>query len=133
MWRLVFSIVGACCALYAANGNIRQALELERAGQPAQARALMAQAVEAAPHDADTQLAFAEFLDRYGDSGRRAAYEKALQALRDGGSQEKRQQILRRLLVLSLIEGDEEAARRWVPAYRQAGGSGLNLAELVFP
>lgn len=84
----------------------QQAQALEREGNSRAARALLRKAAMDAPQSAEAAVAYAEFLDRYADPEARTAYEKALALL----SGPKRAAIARRLLALSLVEGDSEAA-----------------------
>jgi len=93
---------------------LQQAQALEREGNSRAALALLRKAAMDAPHSGENALAYAEFLDRYADPETAAAYEKAL-ALSNGS---QRGAIVRRLLALSLIEGDSEAVAR----YAQAAG-----------
>ena len=104
---------------------IEQARRLEESGDPSQARSVLA---EAAAADPESAVAYAEFLDRYGDSGRKAAYQKALEALGMGGSAEMRIRLNRRLALISLAEGDRSAAQGYVDSYREAGGAGMDRA-----
>ncbi len=131
MRRFILLIfVGVCC-LWAgpAGEDLRRARDLERAGQAAEARTLLARTVKAFPADVEGLLAYAEFLDRYRDPEAIAAYEKTLQALGEAGPQQTRRQVTRRLLILSLLQDDQDAANRYVSAYRQAGGTELAAVE----
>ena len=113
---------------------IEQARRLEESGNPSQARSVLAQAAAADPESA---VAYAEFLDRYGDPGRKEAYLEALEALGMGGARnsenagELRIRLNRRLALISLAEGDRSAAQRHVDAYREAGGTGMEQAAAV--
>ena len=49
---------------------IRRAEQLEQAQQTVQARAVLARTAEESPDSAEALLAYAEFLDRFRDSGR---------------------------------------------------------------
>ena len=131
MKRIAVLAVLAACWLQAepAAEVLRQSQEYERAGQPIRARAVLARAAEASAGDADTQLAYAEFLDRYRDPGRRAAYAKALALLggesADSKTGDGKKKVLRRLVLLSLVEGDKAGAKKYVAAYRESGGGGM--------
>jgi hypothetical protein len=96
-----------------------------------EARTLLARAAGESSADLETLVAHAEFLDRYGDPGRRAAYLKAFEALGPQGSADLRRSLARRLATVALLEGDSQAASQYVAAYRQAGGSGLDQADAV--
>ena len=130
MKRIAVLAVLAVCWLQAepAAEVLQQSQEYERAGQPLRARAVLARAAETSPGDADTQFAYAEFLDRYRDPNRREAYGKTRELL-DDGSSDRKQKVLRRLVLLSLVEGDNAAAKKHVAAYREAGGAGLAKLE----
>ena len=126
MKRIAVLAVLAVCWLQAepAAEVLQQSQEYERAGQPLRARAVLARAAETSAGDADTQFAYAEFLDRYRDPNRREAYGKTRELL-DDGSSDRKQKVLRRLVLLSLVEGDNAAAKKHVAAYREAGGAGI--------
>ena len=130
MKRIAVLAVLAVCWLQAepAAEVLQQSQEYERAGQPIRARAVLARAAEASADDADKQLAYAEFLDRYRDPGRREAYAKASELL-DSGSGGRKMKVLRRLVLLSLIEGDKAAAKKHLAAYRESGGGGMEKLE----
>lgn len=107
----------------------QRALALEKNGEAAEARLLLQRAAQGAPADPQAQLAFAEFLDRYADPEARTAYEKTLSLLRQSGGSEHRAMVLRRLAVLSLKDGDRDAARRYAGEYRAAVGSGWQMPQ----
>ncbi len=109
----------------AASEASRRAAELEQAGDVGQARETLAQAAGNSQANADDLIAYAEFLDRYGDSGRVPAYEKALGA----SAGDARQGILRRLVLISLVEGNNADAGRFLKDYRGAGGAGMPRAD----
>ena len=116
-------------ALFAADADetVRRASELERSGDVVLARETLARAAREKPGDADTLLAYAEFLDRYGDPSRKRLYENALKALGASGSADLRRRIERRLVLLALGADDLEAARRGLEAYRASGAADLEL------
>ncbi len=105
-----------------ANDTVGQAIDLEKKGQSAEARLLLRRAAGGAGASVETLTAYAEFLDRYHDPEAVQAYEKVLAALGSAGSSEKRASISRRLVILSLIRGDQTAAARYLDRYRAAGG-----------
>ena len=113
---------------------IEQARRLEESGDPSQARSVLAQAAAA---DLESAVAYAEFLDRYGDPGRKEAYQKALEVLgmdgarNSGNAGDLRIGLHRRLALISLAEGDRAAARRHIAGYREAGGTDLAGADQV--
>jgi hypothetical protein len=130
MCRFLLLMLAATCALAAAPASetVERALQLEREGQPGDARALLAK--EAASADPAAKLAYAEFLDRYRDPARLQAYEQAHQAF-GNSSQDQKRAVSRRLAIISLLNGDRESAARHVAAYREAGGGGFERASQV--
>ena len=130
MKRIAVLVVLAVCWLQAepAAEVLQQSQGYERAGQPMRARAVLARAAGASDADADTQLAYAQFLDRYRDPGRREAYAKALELL-DGNSASRKKEVVRRLMLLSLVEGDNAAAKKYLAAYKESGGTGVEKLE----
>ncbi|MCC6861988.1 MAG: hypothetical protein IT158_25675 [Bryobacterales bacterium] len=104
-----------------AQDTLDKVRQLERRGDALAARTLLARAAQDSGSAADL-LHYAEFLDRYGDAGCRAVYEKALSALERSGDRQRQASIQRRLLELDLIAGNRESAARRVEAYRSLGG-----------
>ena len=134
MWPILAIMLVATCGLSAGSAEstsevLRRSQQFERAGEPILARVELARAAKAAGSEAEVQLAYAEFLDRYRDPERRTAYEKALERFDDGPTSDRRREILRRLVVLSLIEGDREATKKYVRAYHLAGGPQMQQLE----
>ena len=126
---LIFALAAACgLSAEPAAEVLQRSQQFERAGETIRARAVLARAAGEAESDVETQLAYAEFLDRYRDPARRGAYEKALTEL-DAASNDQRRALLRRLVILSLIEGDSEAAKKYVGEYRAAGGPEMQELE----
>ncbi len=99
-----------------------QSWELKQRGEPNGARELLENAVKASPNSLGALKAHAEFLDRHGDAAARNAYGKLFSA---SSSQQDKQAIARRMVVLDLLAGDNSAAATHVENYRAAGGSGL--------
>ena len=127
---LIFALAAACgLSAEPAAEVLQRSQQFERAGETIRARAVLARAAGEAESDVETQLAYAEFLDRYRDPARRGAYEKALTEL-GAASNDQRRALLRRLVILSLIEGDSEAAKKYVAEYRAAGGPEMQQLEL---
>jgi hypothetical protein len=92
--------------------TLDEARELERTGDAARARSVLARAAQSAPNDATAQIEYAEFLDRYGDPGCREAYRKVLVALKQNGDPERVAPMAKRLMALDLLAGDKAAAER---------------------
>jgi hypothetical protein len=100
---------------------------MEAAGDVAGARTALARNVETRNTDPAALTAYAEFLDRYGDPGSLAAYNRALAAFRQKNDSAGSAAILRRLAVLNLQAGDREAAVRNLEAYSAGSGRSLTL------
>jgi hypothetical protein len=132
MYRFLVLIFAAVCVLPAAPASeaVQRALQMERAGQPGDARASLEREAKTSAADPDTLLAYAEFLDRYHDPARFQAYERAYQAL-GNSSPEQRRSIARRLAIISLQRGDVASSQRYVAAYRAAGGGDFQRADQV--
>jgi len=107
--------VGAVYAIDPAE-VVQQAQILEDEGDAVAARALLRKAAAEEPKSAAAALAYAEFLDRYADPETREAYERALPL----AAGPRHTAVARRLLLLSLTDGDREAAAK----YAQAAGVG---------
>jgi hypothetical protein len=101
--------------------------KMEAAGDTAGAKSALARAAESNPGNLAAQTRYAEFLDRYGDSGARAAYEKMLAAARQSGDKERAATAARRLAVIDLLAGNNDAVSRHLDAYREASGKSLTL------
>lgn len=91
---------------------IQQAQRLESEGDAVAARALLRKASAEEPQSAEAALAYAEFLDRYADPETREAYEKALPLV----TGPRHAAAAHRLLLLSLIDDDREAAAKYAKA-----------------
>lgn len=107
----------------------QQALALEKSGEAAEARLLLQRAAQRSPADAQAQLAYAEYLDRYADPETRKAYERALSLLQPSDDGGHRAAVSRRLAVLSLAAGDRDATRRYAEQYRTAVGRGWEIPQ----
>ena len=101
--------------------TLRSAQELERRGDALGARALLQQAARGSNDDPAAVLTYADFLAAHHDPDARPEYAKALAALAPGQKEERRH-AARRLVLLSLIEGERAAAAHYLEAYRDAGG-----------
>jgi hypothetical protein len=96
-------------------GEIDRASQLEKSGDVAAARALLATAA-ANGSDPAALTRFAEFQDRYGDPSARETYRKL-------ASVTKNPAVERRLVLLDLIAGDRASAVKDLAAYRANGGT----------
>jgi hypothetical protein len=112
--------------IWAADDLAPRLRQLEVQGQPREARRTIDSAVRANPRDPATLAQFAAYLDRRGDPGARAAYEKLAAAA--GPNSPQTLAALRRLAVLNLLAGDRASAQRHLDAWHKAGGAGLTLA-----
>ncbi|HYW42506.1 MAG TPA: hypothetical protein VE959_06595 [Bryobacteraceae bacterium] len=100
---------------------------MELSGDTLGARAALARGAANNPDSVAALTAYAEFLDRYGDPGARAAYGKLLAALRNPGDRARAAAVARRLAAEDLAAGDRDAASRDMEAYRAASGNSLTL------
>jgi hypothetical protein len=104
------------------------AWRLESGGDGDQAFRNLRQAALAAPNDAVSLRAYAEFLDRHRDPATREVYTRLGQALeRSGAPAAQRAAVAERLAVLDLLAGDREASARHLRDYAAAGGKDLAL------
>lgn len=119
-----FAVVLFCNTLISAlqaTQALDRARQLERLGDPAGAKRLLARSAQSDSNSVEALQEYAEFLDRYADPGAPEAYRKLLAALPQSG-EPRRQAVIRRLVMLDLIAGDREAAARDADAYTAAGG-----------
>jgi hypothetical protein len=100
--------------------------KMEESGDTMGAHTALARAAQASPNSVAAWTAYAEFLDRYGDPGARAAYGNLLAALRAGGDSARAGTVARRLALLDLLAGDRNAAGAHLDAYRAAGGQAVS-------
>lgn len=103
-----------------ADEAVDRAAQLEQAGNAAQARAILLDAVQRTPDDTAALSAYAEFLDRYRDPEARTVYRNLLAKLT--GNPQESLRIQRRLILLDLVEGDANASHTDLAAYAAAGG-----------
>jgi len=102
-----------------------RAWQLESQGDAAGARQLLRQAAQAASATVGTLRDYAEFLDRHHDPATRAVYQRLLAS---PTAAENRKPWARRLVLLDLVDGDNEAAARDMQIYRDANGTDFTLA-----
>jgi len=102
------------------NADLRKARDLELAGS-----------IRAAEQEykADGGIAFAEFLERRRHPGAIPAYEK-LAASNDAAT---RRQALKRLIVLTLLDGNRKSAEGHLAKYLEAGGTNLSFSTTTRP
>src|SRR5712692_9730093 len=86
--------------------SLDRARQLSKSGDTGGARTLLAQAARSNPNDITSLSEYADFLDRYGDPGARAAYGKLLDALSSSSDSTRRAAVARRLITLDLQAGD---------------------------
>lgn len=124
MRRLVVVVFGLAlsCSLLQAQDALARARQMEESGDSAAALRVLREAAEASGAGLPVRLAYAEFLDRHNDPGARAAYRTVLQSNPDG---ERKVAVLRRLVILDLLAGDNDSAREHLEQYRAAGGQRL--------
>src|ERR1700756_442353 len=97
---IVFTCLTISSALFGSEA-LDRARQLTRSGDALAARTVLAQAARS--NDVASLSEYAEFLDRYGDPGTRAAYEKLLEAIGSSGDSAKRTAVARRLVALDLL------------------------------
>ncbi len=105
-----------------AQSGAAQAREMLRRGEALSARSMLQS--EAQNGDAGSVAAYAEYLDLHKDPETRAVYQRLLTAL---PANPQRTAVLRRLVVLDLLAGDQPAAAKHVAEYHAAGGAALAL------
>ncbi|HEY3837295.1 MAG TPA: hypothetical protein VGL72_12020, partial [Bryobacteraceae bacterium] len=99
-----------------------RAVQLEKAGDAAGARMVLARAVQASPNDLGTLSTYAAFLERFGDPTAKSAYRQLLAQSTKAGDKTHAAEAARRLIVLDLLAGDRSAATTDLEAYHAAGG-----------
>ena len=118
----IFVTYGFVSALQGSQ-NLERARQLEKSGDTMGARTLLARAALDAPDDITALTEYAEFLDSYGDPGRKDAYGKLLAALDKPGDSKQRAAVARRMAELSFLDGDRISALRYLEVCQKAGGS----------
>src|SRR5882757_2530087 len=92
-----------------ANETVDRAHQFEDKGDSTAARDVYAKAIKAAPKDAETLTGYAEFLERYHDSGARAVYRKSAEAWKAEGKTDAAAASARQAVLLDLVAGDRKA------------------------
>lgn len=105
----------------------QQARLLAREGKSAEGLQALREAVLQNTSDPAASRSLAHYLDRYGAPGRSDAYVTYLRLIEGNGSTEEKLNVLRRLVVLNLEQGNRAAVERYLALYEQAGGSDLRL------
>jgi hypothetical protein len=117
------SLCLACALAGSASELSERAWSLEKKGDLTAARELVEQAARAPGATASDLSDWAEYLDEHRDPQARPALEQALAAARG----QSKMAIARRLVIADLLAGDQDAARKHLAAYRDAGGGDLSL------
>lgn len=112
---------------FAAAEAEQQARQLALNGKSGEALDLLRKAVRDNPEDLAAARSLAYLLDRYSAPGRLEALEQYLRQAEVRGSAEEKREVLRRLVVLSLEQGNRQALDRYLGLYQQAGGGDLRL------
>ena len=118
----VFCLCLACALAGSASELTGRVWALEKRGDLTAAREMLERAAHAPGATASDLSDWAEYLDRHRDPEARVALEKALVA----AAGERKIEIARELVVADLLAGDDDAARRHLGAYQEAGGKDLN-------
>jgi hypothetical protein len=119
-----FLILILGCGLAGADDLSDRAWQLESKGEAAGARELLRQAAQSGSATTGTLRDYAEFLDRHHDPGTRAAYQRLLSS---ASLPETQKPLARRLVLLDLVDGDNDAVARDLQIYRAAGGNDFSL------
>ncbi len=101
--------------------------KLELAGDSAGAREAFQRALKTSPEDAELLGGYAALLERYRNPGAREEYRRAAVRWQATGQSQKAQAEARRAILLDLIDGDRDAARKDLAAYREYGGTGVTI------
>ena len=94
--------------------DLAKARLLEREGDSLGARHTLRQA---AANDPEARLAYAEFLHRHRDPEARKAYEQLIAAAEGP----RKAELLKRVILLSLVANDRETALKHYDSYKAAG------------
>lgn len=105
---------------------------MEAGPNPLDARLFFQQLVTDSPSDLTTLTAWAEFLDRHGDPGARAAYRDLAEFL-EPSDNVNRAEVLQRLTILDMLAGDTASAEAHLAASQEAGAAGLSAARVPHP
>jgi hypothetical protein len=122
----ILSVVSLClaCALAGSASELSERVwSLEKKGDLTAARELLERAARTPGATASDLTDWAEYLDEHRDPQSRHALDQALAAAQG----ESKMAIARDLVIADLLAGDQEAARRHLAAYRDAGGRDLTL------
>ena len=122
----ILSVLSLClaCALAGSASELSERVwSLEKKGDLTAARELLEHAARTPGATASDLDDWAEYLDEHRDPQSRAALEQALAAAHG----ESKIAIARHLAIADLLAGDQEAARRHLAAYQDAGGRDLSL------
>jgi hypothetical protein len=126
---ILFFVCSAAVTLVQAQ-EVDRALQLEKSGDAAGARMVLAKAVQSAPSDLGTLTQYAAFLERYGDPEARTVYRLLLTQSNKSGDRTHAVEATRRLVLLDLSAGDRTAAARDLDAYHAAGGEDWKAASV---
>ncbi len=127
--RLV-AIFSVLCWSVLADENTDRAAQLEKSGDAAGARAVLARAAQTDPGALN---AYAVFLERYGDPEARTVYRQVLTQSNKAGDKAHALEAARRLVVLDLLAGDRSTAAADLEAYHAAGGADWKSEALPSP
>ena len=85
----------------------------------------------AEPNSVAAQIAYADFLDRYGDPSAREIYGRALTVAQRTGDKTQTAEAARHLAILDLLAGDREAAAQHAEAYHSVTGKTLTIGKPI--
>src|SRR5579871_6261868 len=117
-----FAFIGLILPAAAQDLSLR-AWQLESRGDASAAHELLERGAQSDSATVADVRAYAEFLDRHQAPETRQAYERLLRA----ATPAQKAPVARRLAILDLLAGDQEAARKHLEVYQAAGGHDLSL------
>ncbi len=133
--RAFWALLGVIAAFPAVQAQdvVREARQLESAGEAAKAEQFLRRAALSPEAGAAVLEAYAGFLESHGDAGARTAYERLLAVTQRTSDGVRRRAAARQLVILSLVAGDDAAASRYLQQYRESGGTDWAQAALDRP
>lgn len=119
-------------AIVPLHASVEQARELERAGEPLEARRVLKDIAADLASNGEVLIANAEFLDRYGDP---ATVEAYLAALKSAGTEdsETAAELRRRVAIAALWHGSAEQRRAALEALQSVDEGGPGVEGLLNP
>ncbi len=107
------------------------ALHADQSPNASVQRNALAHAASAEPNSVAAQIAYADFLDRYGDPTAREVYGRALTVAQRTGDKTQTAEAARHLAILDLLAGDRDAAAQHADAYHSVTGKTLTIGKPI--